>query len=213
MKAIFRILFVHVLVVTSVYSQGFNISSNGLQTFNIKDEQGRNQATFLSEAPFENITGISNDVWGHISFDPADVKSTLQGEVSISAASLKTGIDQRDEQLQSISWLCTDKFPDITFLIKEVISVELLEDNRISLVVSGDFSLRGKTKQIYAKATMKYLYESELTKTIMPGDLVGISAMLDINLADFGIEHQLIGKRVANKVKITVSLRGSNQLL
>ena len=70
---------------TNIYSQGFNLPSKGTQVFDFKDSQERNQATFLSEARYENITGLTNDVWGKVSFDAKDIKSTLTGEVSISS--------------------------------------------------------------------------------------------------------------------------------
>ncbi|MCJ7802552.1 MAG: hypothetical protein MUP82_09390 [Candidatus Marinimicrobia bacterium] len=67
--------------------------SKGIQAFNLKDNQERKQTTFYSEAHYENFTGLTNDVWGKVSFDVKDIKSTLNGEVSISVSSIKTGIE------------------------------------------------------------------------------------------------------------------------
>ena len=196
-------------MITGINAQSFNIPSKGNQIFDFKDTQERNQATFYSEARYENITGITNDVWGKASFDIKDVKSTLNGEVSISTTSIKTGIEKRDEHLRSVSWLNSEKYPSITFKIKEITRVDQAEDNVLKIVLLGEFTLCGKTNLVYANATMKYLVESETTKQIMPGDLISVAAKFDINLSDFGITNSMIPNRVGDKIRITANLVGA----
>ena len=205
----FLIFVLFICLAANFYSQGFNLSSKGMQVFNFKDSQERNQATFYSEAYYENITGLTNDAWGKVSFDVKDVKSTLTGEVSISTSSIKTGIEKRDEHLRSVSWLNSEKYPNIIFLIKEVTKVDQVEDNLFKIVLLGEFGLHGKTNLVYANATMKYLVESETTRQIMPGDLISVVASFDIKLSDFGITNSLIGNRVSDKIQIKVNLTGS----
>jgi polyisoprenoid-binding protein YceI len=202
------VLFVCVSI--NINAQNFNIPSKGNQVFDFKDTQERNQATFYSEARFENITGLTNDVWGKVSFDANDIKYTLKGEVSISTSSIKTGIEKRDEHLRSVSWLNSEKYPNITFRIKEITQVDQIEDNLLKIVLLGEFTLRGKTKLVYANATIKYLVESETTKQIMPGDLISIVASFEIKLSDFGITNSMIPNRVSDKIQITANLVGSN---
>lgn len=202
-------LIIFLYLFAGINAQGFNLPSEGIQIFNLKDTESRNQATFYSEARFENITGLTNEVWGKISFDKKDVKSTLKGEVSISTSSIKTGIEKRDEHLRSISWLNSEKYPAVIFRIKEVTQVDQVEDNLLKIVLLGEFTLNGKTKLVYANATMKYLVESETTKQIMPGDLVSIAAKFEIKLSDFGITNSLIPNRVSDKIQIKANLVGS----
>jgi len=195
---------------TNIYSQGFDLPSKGTQVFDFKDSQERNQATFLSEARYENITGLTNAIWGKASLDLKDIKTTLRGEISIQTASIKTGIEKRDEHLKSVSWLNSEKYPEIVFKIKEVTQIESIEDNYFKIVLLGEFTIQGKTNLVYANATIKYLKESETTKTIMPGDLLSIVAKFEIKLSDFGITNSLIGNRVSDKIQITANLIGSN---
>ena len=208
-KALSKIV-LFLCVISNINAQSFNIPSKGNQVFDFKDTQERNQATFYSEARFENITGLTNDVLGKVSFDVKDVKSTLKGEVSISTSSIKTGIEKRDEHLRSVSWLNSEKYPNITFNIKEITQVDQIEDNQLKIVLLGEFTLRGKTKLVYANATMKYLVESETTKQIMPGDLISVVASFDIKLSDFGITNSMIPNRVSDRIQITANLVGSN---
>lgn len=206
-----KVLFTLILflyLVTGINAQGFNLPSKGVQVFNLKDSKSRNQATFYSEARFENITGLTNDVFGEVSFDLKDVKSTLKGEILVSTSSLKTGIENRDEHLRSVSWLNSEKYPTIIYKIKEVERVDLIEDNQIKIVLLGEFSLRGKTKLVYASATIKYLLENEVTKTLMPGNLISIVARFDLNLSDFGISNSMIPNRVSDNIQIVANLVG-----
>ena len=151
---------------------------------------------------------MTNDVFGEVSFDLKDVKSTLTGEILVSTSSIKTGIENRDEHLRSVSWLNSEKYPTIIYKIKEVERVDLIEDNQIKIVLLGEFSLRGKTKLVYASATIKYLLENEVTKTLMPGNLISIVARFDLNLCDFGISNSMIPNRVSDNIQIVANLVG-----
>lgn len=205
-----KVLILFLVSSINILPQGFNLPSKGIQIFNLKDIEGRNQAAFFSEARYENISGLSNNVWGHVSFDSEDIKTTLEGEVSISVTSLKTGIEKRDEHLQSVSWLSAEKYPTITFRIREVQNVNLIEDNTVKISFSGEFKLRGRTKVVYATATMKYLTENEITRTIMPGDLINIVAKFQIKLSDFEVRNSLIPNRVSDTIQISINIVGSD---
>ena len=210
MLIIYRVLFISLLIVTLSNAQGFYINKSGEQTFHFNDEMGRNQATFFSHAPFEDITGLSNEVNGWVSFDIQDVKNTLVGEVFIKTASIKTGIENRDEHLRTSEWLNAEAYPNISFVIKEIETINNDVSNKLRLTVLGDFTVRGVTKQEYSDVTMEYLEESELTITRMPGDLLGVKAKFNINLSDYGVRHMLIGKRVSEEVEITANIIGTN---
>jgi len=210
MLIIYRVLFISLLIVTISNAQGFYINKSGEQTFHFNDEMGRNQATFFSHAPFEDITGLSNEVNGWVSFDIQDVKNTLTGEVFIKTASIKTGIENRDEHLRTSEWLNAEAYPNISFVIKEIETINNYFSNKLRLTVLGDFTVRGVTKQEYSDVTMEYLEESELTITRMPGDLLGVKAKFNINLSDYGVRHMLIGKRVSEEVEITANIIGTN---
>ena len=212
MKAIINSLVLSLLILTTALAGGFDISSKGEQTFSFKDKMGRNQATFFSTTPLEDITGMSSDVWGSVSFDIDDVENTLKGEVLISTASLKSGIDLRDEHIRSTDWLDAEQFPNISFNIKEVKRIEKVEDNKLKVKVLGEFTAHGITKEVESEVTLVYLEESEMTKMRMPGDLLGVRANFSINLADFGVEHMALGKKVSDEIEINVNIVGSNKM-
>lgn len=197
---------------TAAFAGGFDINTKGEQTFSFKDKVGRNQATFFSTTPLEDITGMSTDVWGTVSFDIEDVENTLKGEILISTASLKSGIDLRDEHISSADWLDAEKFPTISFKIKEVTGIEKIEDNKLKAKVLGEFTVHGVTMEVESEVTLVYLEENEMTKMRLPGDLLGVRAKININLSDYGIQHMVLDQKVSDEIEINVNIVGSNKM-
>ncbi|MCH8033410.1 MAG: YceI family protein [Bacteroidetes bacterium] len=209
MKRALKLIILTLFVVSYGFAQGFKVKATGEQTFSFADKMGRNQAMFFSSTPLEDVTGLSNDVKGTITFDVGDV-STLKGSISISTASLKTGIELRDGHLQSKNWLDAESYPEITFVIKNVSNVKSLEDNKLEVKVVGDFTTHGVTKEVIADITMTFLDESEQTKQKLPGDLLGVEAKFSIVLSDYEVENMVLGQKVSDSIEITVTMVGSN---
>ncbi len=209
-KILSSIALVAILLSTVSFAQGFKVKASGEQTFNFADRGGRNQASFFSTTPLEDIRGLSNDVKGKVTFNISDIK-TLKGQISVSTASIKTGIDLRDEHLRSADWLDAEKFPEITFIIKRVQDVKQLGDNKFQIKVVGDFTLKGVTKEVTADATLTYLDESEQTKMRAPGDLLGVQSTFNVKLSEFGVKNKIVGQKVAEVVEVSVNMVGSNK--
>jgi len=209
MKRTLKLIILSLFIVSTVFAQGFKVKAAGEQVFSFADEHGRNQAMFFSSTPLEDVTGLSNDVKGSATFDVSDV-STLKGSISISTASLRTGIELRDGHLQSKNWLDAESYPEITFAIKNVSNVKSLEDNKLEAKVIGDFTTHGVTKEVIAEVTMTYLDESEQTKKKAPGDLFGVEAKFSIVLSDYEVDNMVLGSKVSDSIDITVTMVGSN---
>ena len=207
MKTIIKTFIVLFAAVSMSFAQGFKVKATGEQTFNFEDK--RNQVKFFSTTPLEDITGISNDVKGKVSLNVADIKS-IKGSITISVASIKTAIDLRDEHLRSENWLDADQYPEITFAIKNVGNIKVLEDNRVEAKVTGDFTVHGVTKEVVADVTITYLDASDQTKQVAPSDLLGVQAKFNILLSEFNVENMIVGQKVADNIEITATLRGSN---
>ena len=209
MKRIISLTAVLVLFTASLFAQGFKVKASGEQTFNFADKGGRNQATFFSTTPLEDINGLTNDIKGNVTFNVNDLK-TLKGSISVSVASIKTGIDLRDEHLRSEDWLNAGAYSSIIFTIKGASNIKSLADNKLQAKVTGDFTLRGVTKEVVSTATLTFLDENEQTQTRAPGDLLGIQAKFNLKLSDFGINNQVVGQKVAEIVEVGVNMVGSN---
>ena len=211
MKIVLKMFLMLFVVVSTSLAQGFKVNASGEQTFNFEDKNGRNQVSFFSTTPLEDITGISNAVRGKVNLNIADIK-TLKGSISTSVASIKTGIDLRDEHLRSDNWLDATTYPDVSFVIKKVDDVNVSANNKLEAKVTGDFSAHGITKEVVADVTMTYLEASEQTKQRAPGDLLGIQAKFNIILSDYDVENMIVGQKVADNIEINVNIVGSNAL-
>jgi len=207
MKKTLSIFAVIMIFTASILAQSFKVKATGDQTFTFEDN--KNQATFFSTTPVEDITGLSNNVKGSVTFSVNDVK-TLKGKVTVSAASIKTGIEMRDGHLQSAGWLNAESYPEITFEITKVSDVKSVADNKITAKVTGNYTMHGVTKEVTANATLTYLDESEQTKLRAAGDLLGAQAKFNIKLSDYGVNNKLVGQKVSEDIEVRVNIVGSN---
>ena len=211
MRFNYYIITLSIMVQSTFFCQNFNISKTGIQTFFFKDPQNRNQILFSSDALVETFNGLTTDVWGEVSFDPNDVKNTIEGKLSVATNSIKTGIDLRDEDLYSSRWLDVEKYPTISFTIENVEDVIILDNNKIRLSLTGLFNCHGKTKVILLDATLTLLEENDLTKKRIPGDLLSFVTKFDIYLSDYGIRNIYMPNRVSEKIEISVNIVGTNK--
>lgn len=194
-----------------LFSQGFKVKATDVQKFTFKDKNGRSQATFFSTTPLEDVRGLTTEINGSVSFDVNNFAQTLKGKIVIPVSSLKTGIEKRDKDMKGSGWLDEDEYPEISFAIKKVDKVENLADNKIKTDITGDFKVHGVSKEITVEATMIYLDENEQTRQRAPGDLLGVTSTFAITLSDFDIDNIVLGRRVSDKIEISINFVGSNK--
>lgn len=207
MKRTLSIFAVIMIFTVTILAQGFKVKASGDKTFTFADN--KNQATFFSTTPLEDITGLSNDVKGSVTFNVGDLK-TLKGKVSVSVSSIKTGIEMRDGHLQSAGWLNAETYPEISFDIKKVSDVKSVADNKLTAKVTGNYTMHGVTKEVTADATLTYLDASEQTKMRAEGDLLGVQAKFNVKLSDYGVNNKLVGQKVSEDIEVSVNVVGSN---
>jgi len=195
----------------SLSGQGFKQGGNKVQTFSLLDETGRNQASFFSSTPFEDIEGTTNGISGNVSLNMSDFK-TLSGIIEVSLQSIRTGIGLRDNHLKSHNWLNADEFPTIVFEIDSVSEIKQINDNKLSAVINGFFTLHGVVKPISAEVDVQFIKESEASTKRMPGDLLGVTGKFSFNLSHFEISNKLIGEKVAEEISIKLNIVGSNRI-
>src|ERR1700680_2708446 len=86
------------------------------------------------------VRGSFSDWSGHVDADEADPTSA-RAEVTVKAASLSTGAEDRDKHLRSEDFFNADKYPDITYRSG---AVEKVNDNLYK--VAGELTIRDVTK-------------------------------------------------------------------
>ena len=209
MKFMIRLFIILIISSVILFAQGFKVKATGEKTFTFLNDNPRNQATFFSTTPFEDFTGLTDDIKGTATFNVSDI-STLKGSFVVTVASMKTGISLRDKDMKSEEWLDAEEYPEITFTIKKVSAIKTTEDNKLQAEVTGDFTVHGVTKDIVTDATMTYLDENEKTRAVAPGDLLGVEAKFTITLSDYDVDNIVLGRKVSDKIDVTVNLVGSS---
>ena len=208
------------LLSTALMAQDQMTGSKDGMKFIVNDPGKRDNVTFKSYAPLEDIIGYSNEISGYLVFDPSNPTKVGQGELTVPVKSLDTGIPVRNEHLQSAGWLNAEKYPNITLKINSIKNIReikgTLESATYDLTVLGDFTLMGKTNAVEFPARVTYLKGTDATKAKMPGDLLAARASFSITLKDYGITGpegmNIIGSKIGESIEIEVSIMGSTQL-
>lgn len=186
------------------------------QSFSVDSKDGRNQASFTSDAPFEKIVGVSSGLDATVMINPGDVTMKPMGKVKVPINNIKTGIDLRDEHLRSEMWLNSAKYPNAEFQltgIKNPSSKTLNDGQKVNVTLVGKFSVHGVSKDIEVPAELRYFKESEKTKAKAPGNLLVANANFDIKLSDYGVKlpDMVVGK-VNDQVQISVNFVASDKI-
>lgn len=159
--------------------------------------------TFESQADIETIVGTTNKAKGTVKADLE--KGVGSVTLAVPVASLKTGIDLRDEHLRSEQWLDAAKFPEITFASKKA---EPVKDAKNKVKVTGEFTMHGVTKEMTVVVEWKELPAEAIKKAQFPeGRWLKFSTEFPVKLSDHGVKvPEGVGPKVSEiwTVKMTM---------
>lgn len=181
------------------------------QTFSVDSKDGRNQATFTSEAPFEKIVGVSSGLNAVAMIDINDLTSA-KGKVTVPISNLKTGISLRDEHLRSENWLHAEKYPNAEFMLTGIKGAKKLSDQvQTNVTLTGKFSVHGVTNDITVPAKLTYFKESPKTKARTEGNLLVVDTKFTIKLADYNVQiPDMVKGKLSEDVEVAVNFIASD---
>ncbi|CAN5862747.1 YceI family protein [soil metagenome] len=123
------------------------------------------------------VPGAFRDFSGSINYDGKDVsKSSVNFTAKVT--SVDTGVAPRDTHLRTADFFEVEKYPDMTFKSTKV------EKKGDKWEVTGDFTLKGVTKQITIPFTVNGMMKDQKGNVKM-----GISAQTMINRQDYGVKY------------------------
>jgi polyisoprenoid-binding protein YceI len=129
-------------------------------------------------------------------------------EVTIDAASIDTGVADRDAHLRSADFLDVENQPNITFRSTRVDGTHKKEGERFT--VTGDLEIRGTAIPVTLEATFEGVGKDPWGK-----QRAGFAARTEIDRREWGLRwNQALetgGVLVANKVKIEVEAQAVKQ--
>jgi polyisoprenoid-binding protein YceI len=175
-----------------------NMSTSNTKSWNI--DPAHSGVTFsVRHMVISKVRGRFAKFGGKLDLDDQDLtRSTL--DVRIDAASIETGVADRDAHLRSADFLDVEKHPELAFTSKRI---ERVGDGRYRVV--GDLTIRGTTREVplevEAGGTGKDPWGNERT---------GFSAHASIDRKEFGLQWNqaletggvLVGERVDIEIEL-----------
>ena len=146
------------------------------------------------------VRGRLGTVNGTLNFDPTN---PIGGSVAvqIDAASIDTGVDDRDNHLRSADFLDVENYPFITFK-----STRVQIDGAEAGQVIGDLTIRDVTREV----TLAVEYLGESANPFDGSKAVGFEASTKINREEWGLTWNVAleagGVLVGKDIKITLDL-------
>lgn len=124
------------------------------------------------------VPGFIRDFEGKVNYDADDVTNSSV-EFTGKMTSIDTGVAGRDKHLRSADFFEIEKFPDVIFKSTKV------EKKGSGLVVTGDFTMKGVTKQI----SIPFQIAGWLPGTERSATKMGIVGETQINRRDHGVNY------------------------
>ncbi len=156
---------------------------------------------------FTTVRGRFKGVRGWIELD-SESPDDSRVRVEIDAASIDTGVEQRDNHLRSPDFLEVEHYPLIVFESQKISGASFREGRRFDLV--GRLSIRDKPMEVTLEAT----YEG-MGRDPWGGQRAGFSAKGEIDRRDWGLQwNQALetgGILVGNSVKIEIEVQAVEQ--
>ena len=143
------------------------------------------------------VRGRFGQVTADLELDDPNDPTTGSGTVTVQAASITTGSEQRDGHLKSADFLDVEKYPEIVFKLKSV------APDGDQFKVTGDLTIKGVTKEI----TLDYEHSGSVVDPF--GNVkVGGTLTGTINRSDWGLTWNVPlgggGFLVGEKLKLEI---------
>jgi len=152
---------------------------------------------------FTTVKGRFRDLAGTITLDEAD-QARSGVEVEIQAASIDSGVEQRDGHLRSADFLDVEQYPTITFISTS------LQGSRDEFTLTGDLTLHGVTRQVSLDVTLNGVGTNPYGKTV-----AGFSAETKISRKEWGLNWNVGleagGVLVSDQLKVSVEIQAVRQ--
>jgi polyisoprenoid-binding protein YceI len=174
------------------------------------------RATFKSDAPLETFVGntAAEGVDGTLTLDPAKPQ-TATGSVRVDMNLVKTGIEKRDADMRSKSYLDTEVAANrwVTFELKSAEIAGPLEPGKtIPAKVKGILTVKQKPVERVADATVTWIKltpeQVEAQKRFgFTADNIKVRAKFATSFTDHGLQiPQILFYKVANDIQLETDL-------
>lgn len=152
---------------------------------------------FDAKSTLHDFTGVTSEVEGRLALRLADPGHDGEGEVVARAATLKTGIDGRDEELRKR--LETARHPELRFVLRVFRGASVdRAARRVTGQVEGDMTIHGVTRRLTVPVELTV---DDARRLVVTGDAA-------LRMSDFQVEPPTVGPiSVEDQVRFWVALR------
>lgn len=142
---------------------------------------------------FSNPSAHFGQAEGTLVYDAANVgKSSVQ--VTLPLAGLNSFVPKFDQHLRSADFFDAAKYPDISFK-----STKVEAAGKDKLKVTGDLTIKGKTKPVVLDVTLNKMGEQAMRKT----QAIGFDATAMVKRSDFGVD--MAAPAVSDEVRLRIT--------
>ncbi|HEY7223766.1 MAG TPA: YceI family protein [Micromonosporaceae bacterium] len=149
------------------------------------------------------VRGHFKEVTGTVTIAEDPLASSV--EVHIKAASIDTGVPDRDNHMRSADFLDVENYPELTFK-----STRIVKQDGADLVVAGDLTIHGVTREV--ELPVEFL---GVSKSPWGTEVIGFSAATELNREDFGMTWNAAletgGVLVGPKLKVELEVEAIRQ--
>jgi polyisoprenoid-binding protein YceI len=147
---------------------------------------------------------LSGGVRGGWQGDPRDLTQPMVAEVSVDAASIDTGIDERSKHARE-EYLHVGQFPRIAVTVDRLLAANQAGVNAIGFRARGTLKLIGKTHEVEITGTLRKPDAAALTRLGLSGEILLVQADLAVVIKETALAPDA-GDFDGDRIPIHVSL-------
>jgi len=195
------------LGVVAALSAGQVAGATGVD-FDYRDPKEISAVSLTLDSKLEPIVGYAKGISGTIKFDPANPKATT-GKIAVAVSSVQFANEGYTATARGYA-LNGEKYPQIIFTLRKVLSVTKSAPNVYKAMVLADFVCHGVTTPMRVPVTASYFpgLAEERTNGKYKGDVLVIRTAFDVSRTRQGISAGIPINMVGDTIKVGVAVVG-----
>lgn len=176
--------------------------------FDFKDPKEISAVSLALDSKLEPIVGYAKGISGTIRFDPDRPQDTT-GKIAVDVKSVQFANEGYTATARGYA-LQGDKYPQIFFTLRKIVSGTRLSPNEFKGVIEADFTCRGVTLPLTVPVTANYYpgLAEERTNGKFKGDILVVRTHFAVSRTKLGISEGIPINLVGDTIEVGVACVG-----
>jgi len=176
--------------------------------FDFKDPKEISAVSLTLDSKLEPIVGYAKGLSGIVNFDPAHPQATT-GRIAVDVASVQFANEGYTATARGYA-LNGDKYPQIFFTMRKVVSGTRVSENEFKGIVEADFTCKGVTLPLTVPVSAHYFpgLAEERTNGKFKGDVLVVRTHFAVSRTKLGISAGIPVNLVGDSVEVGVACVG-----